>query len=197
VLFLVHSPGWETRHAAALILREIIRLHASSAGLANLIAVTDGQFKHICEKLGYVANENCETACAKAVIAYIQQTRNNRYLEDLAVRLLCIFALDRFNDFVGDQAVAPVRETCGQLFGFVVRSLGDQSALKSLIIGGLLQLDNQNNLPHSVDIHSATRVLSALKFSAMIGLKYFMAAQKDAASFFLGLPGLKEALLQR
>lgn len=39
------------------------------------------------------------------------------WLEDLAVRLVCVLALDRFGDFVSDQVVAPVRETCAQALG--------------------------------------------------------------------------------
>lgn len=39
------------------------------------------------------------------------------WLEDLAVRLVCVLALDRFGDFVSDQVVAPVRETCAQTLG--------------------------------------------------------------------------------
>jgi hypothetical protein len=31
---------------------------------------------------------------------------NRRWLEDMAVRLLCLCALDRFGDFVGDQGAA-------------------------------------------------------------------------------------------
>lgn len=33
---------------------------------------------------------------------------NQEWLEDMAVRLMCVFALDRFGDYVSDQTVAPV-----------------------------------------------------------------------------------------
>jgi len=39
------------------------------------------------------------------------------WLEDSALRLLCVLALDRFGDFVSDEVVAPVRETCAQTLG--------------------------------------------------------------------------------
>lgn len=39
------------------------------------------------------------------------------WLEDLTLRLLCVLALDRFGDFISDQVVAPVRETCAQCLG--------------------------------------------------------------------------------
>jgi hypothetical protein len=37
------------------------------------------------------------------------------WLQDCAVRLLCLFALDRFGDYASDSVVAPVRETCAQV----------------------------------------------------------------------------------
>lgn len=45
------------------------------------------------------------------------------WLEDLAVRLVCVLALDRFGDFVSDQVVAPVRETCAQTLGELIVTL--------------------------------------------------------------------------
>ena len=40
-----------------------------------------------------------------------------QWLIDAALRLLCVLGLDRFGDFVSDQVVAPVRETCAQALG--------------------------------------------------------------------------------
>jgi TATA-binding protein-associated factor len=31
------------------------------------------------------------------------EARHNKWLDDIAIRLLCVFALDRFGDFVSDQ----------------------------------------------------------------------------------------------
>jgi len=42
---------------------------------------------------------------------------HQQWLEDTSLRLLCVLALDRFGDFVSDQVVAPVRETCAQALG--------------------------------------------------------------------------------
>lgn len=39
------------------------------------------------------------------------------WLEDVGLRLLCVLALDHFGDFLGDQVIAPVRETCAQALG--------------------------------------------------------------------------------
>ncbi|CZS93128.1 probable MOT1-transcriptional accessory protein [Rhynchosporium graminicola] len=78
---------WETRHGAAMGLREIIRVHGGGAGRA----------------MGKTRAEN--------------DTANRRYLDDLACRLCCIFMLDRFGDYVSDTVVAPIRETVGQTLG--------------------------------------------------------------------------------
>ena len=50
---------------------------------------------------------------------FLSQMENSHqaWLEDMAVRLVCVLALDRFGDFVSDQVVAPVRETCAQTLG--------------------------------------------------------------------------------
>jgi TATA-binding protein-associated factor len=45
------------------------------------------------------------------------QECHQQWLEDTSLRLLCVLALDRFGDFVSDQVVAPVRETCAQALG--------------------------------------------------------------------------------
>ena len=85
---------------------------------------------------------------------------NFSWLEDISVRLLCVLALDRFGDFVGDGVVAPVRETGGS-FRRVLRDLPTRKVF---------------------DIGEAT--LTLLKYekawevrhSGLIGLKYVFAS---------------------
>lgn len=45
------------------------------------------------------------------------EKQNRTCLQDYALRLVCVLALDRFGDFVSDQVTAPVRETCAQALG--------------------------------------------------------------------------------
>ncbi|PSN34064.1 TATA-binding protein-associated factor 172, partial [Blattella germanica] len=84
------SPSWEVRHGAGTALREVIRVHGRGAGKA---ADTTKAEMDQCHQL---------------------------WLEDISLRLLCVLALDRFGDFVSDQVVAPVRETCAQALGSVL-----------------------------------------------------------------------------
>jgi TATA-binding protein-associated factor len=47
--------------------------------------------------------------------------KNSEFLQDCATRFLCVLSLDRFGDYVSDQVVAPVRETCAQALGAVIK----------------------------------------------------------------------------
>ncbi|KAI0561933.1 DNA helicase [Gracilaria domingensis] len=57
---------------------------------------------------------------------------NARWLEDLCCRFLCVLAMDRFGDFVGDAVVAPVRETAAMGIGAASRAMSE-SATRTLI----------------------------------------------------------------
>ncbi|KAE8194770.1 hypothetical protein A4X06_0g5314 [Tilletia controversa] len=50
------------------------------------------------------------------------------FLEDVGVRLLSVCALDRLNDFVLDQVMAPVRETCAQALASLLLLSSSSSA---------------------------------------------------------------------
>lgn len=84
------DPSWETRHGAAMGLREIIRVHGAGAGRCR----------------GKSRRENDD--------------RNRKWLDDLACRLCCVLMLDRFTDYSSDTSVAPIRETVGQTLGSVL-----------------------------------------------------------------------------
>ncbi|XP_022646196.1 TATA-binding protein-associated factor 172-like isoform X2 [Varroa destructor] len=85
------KPSWETRHGAATALRELTKLHGTGAGVAK----------------GMTRDEMVAS--------------NQQFLENLALRLVCVLALDKFGDFLSDQVVAPVRETTAQALGFCLR----------------------------------------------------------------------------
>lgn len=95
------------------------------------------------------------------------------WLQDLSIRLLCVLALDRFADFVGDSVVVPVRESCSQTLG-VVASLCDAGVCRLIMFNGLLKLidgcgDENNNDKSRWEVRHA----------GLIGLKYFLAVRKD------------------
>ncbi|XP_047507448.1 TATA-binding protein-associated factor 172 isoform X2 [Pieris napi] len=91
------SGAWEARHGAASALRELLKapLAASAYAARSRIPETPEQLEEW----------------------------HHEWLEDMALRLLCVLALDRFGDFVSDQVVAPVRETCAQTLGVTLAQM--------------------------------------------------------------------------
>ncbi|KAK0546804.1 TATA-binding protein-associated factor mot1 [Tilletia horrida] len=94
------NPAWEVRHGAALGLRELMRSQGSGAGLSSSSSSS-------------VKEEDDSGGLD-------QLAQHAAFLEDVAVRLLSVCALDRLNDFVLDQVMAPVRETCAQALASVL-----------------------------------------------------------------------------
>ncbi|KAK4192120.1 putative TATA-binding protein-associated factor MOT1 [Podospora australis] len=91
------DPQWETRHGAAMGLREIVRVHGTGAG----------------RRKGVSLKEN--------------NAHNRRWLDDLACRLCCVLMLDKFTDYSSDTSVAPIRETVGQTLGSVLIHVDPES----------------------------------------------------------------------
>ncbi|GAM29011.1 hypothetical protein SAMD00019534_121870 [Acytostelium subglobosum LB1] len=139
LLIALFSPQWEMRHGAAVGLRELFRKHGKGGGI---------------------------TVFTKPELI---ETINTLWLEDFAIRLLCVIALDRFGDFVSDQVVAPVRETCAQVLGLVVKFMTPESVMKVLTV--LLQL--QENKQWEV------------RHGALLGIKYLSVVRLDLMSIIL------------
>ncbi|CAO1295823.1 unnamed protein product, partial [Diamesa tonsa] len=87
------SPRWEVRHGSATSLRELLKTHIDGGGRSTTQTSMEMEVSHA------------------------------EWLEDGALRILCVLALDRFGDFVSDQVVAPVRETCAQVLGTILKQM--------------------------------------------------------------------------
>ncbi|KAN0114728.1 protein of unknown function (DUF3535) domain containing protein [Hyaloscypha variabilis] len=113
------DPQWETRHGAAMGLREIIRVHGAGAGRLK-------------------AKSRAEN-----------DVLNRQYLDDLACRLCCVFMLDRFGDYVSDTVVAPIRETVGQTLGALLIHLPASTvyAIHRILYRMVMQEDLQVTKP--------------------------------------------------
>ncbi|KAK9320427.1 hypothetical protein V1517DRAFT_348194 [Lipomyces orientalis] len=134
------DEAWETRHGAASGLREIIRVHGAGAG--RIV----GKPQKVNDRL------------------------NKTWLEDLACRICCVFALDRFGDFVSDQVVAPIRESVAQTLGALLLHLPKDTVLSTYKV--LYDLVMQNNFDISFPIWEACH-------GGMLGLRYLVAVRKD------------------
>ncbi|KAI8967520.1 hypothetical protein BDF20DRAFT_899694 [Mycotypha africana] len=135
------DPAWEIRHGAGIGLRSILKAHGDGAG----------------KKLAANKAKNEEL--------------HNAWLEDVAIRLLCVFALDRFADFVSDQVVCPVRETCSQTLGVVLQYMSPFAVQK--VHENLLKLINQS------DPAFEGRSIWEVRHAGLLGLKYTVAVRKD------------------
>ncbi|TKA23860.1 hypothetical protein B0A50_06995 [Salinomyces thailandicus] len=134
------DPQWEIRHGAAMGLREIVRVHGAGSGRQG----------------GKTKAENEEL--------------NRAWLDDLACRICCVFMLDRFADYVSDNAVAPIRETAGQVLGAVLQYLPPSSVHDINRI--LYRLVMQRDLKVSRRIWHACH-------GGMIGMRYLVAVRTD------------------
>ncbi|XP_015784868.1 TATA-binding protein-associated factor 172 [Tetranychus urticae] len=127
------NASWEVRHGAATALREIIKVHGVCGGRPL----------------------NAPKSQMDAL--------NQLWLEDLALRLICVLALDKFGDFVSDQVVAPVRETAAQTLGSIFNIMSKDNVFSTVKI--LLQL--------------LVRPEWETRHGGLLGLKYLLAIRSD------------------
>ncbi|KAG9624225.1 SNF2 family DNA-dependent ATPase domain-containing protein, partial [Aureobasidium melanogenum] len=134
------DPAWEIRHGAAMGLREIVRVHGAGAG--RLLTKTKSENDRL----------------------------NQAWLDDLACRICCVFMLDRFADYVSDNAIAPIRETAGQTLGALLQYLPASSvhAVNRILYRLVMQKDLKVN----------KRIWHACH-GGMIGMRYLVAVRND------------------
>ncbi|XP_075072265.1 TATA-binding protein-associated factor 172 isoform X2 [Mixophyes fleayi] len=144
------NPSWEVRHGAGTGLREILKAHGKSGG-----RIADSTHEEM-------------------------EQQHQEWLEDLAIRLLCVFALDRFGDFISDEVVAPVRETCAQTLGVVLKHMNDSGVHKTVKILLRLLIQEQWEVRHG----------------GLLGIKYALAIRQDLIKTLLpkALPAIIEGL---
>ncbi|GLD56053.1 TATA-binding protein-associated factor 172 [Lates japonicus] len=95
--------------------------------------------------------------------------QHQEWIEDLVIRLLCVFALDRFGDFVSDEVVAPVRETCAQTLGVALRYMNETGV--SMTVDVLLKLLKEDQWE--------------VRHGGLLGIKYALAVRQDLISVLL------------
>uniref|UniRef100_A0A4W6D9I7 B-TFIID TATA-box binding protein associated factor 1 n=1 Tax=Lates calcarifer TaxID=8187 RepID=A0A4W6D9I7_LATCA len=133
------NPSWEVRHGAGTGLREILKSHGAGGG--KLVGSTVQQMSR----------------------------QHQEWIEDLVIRLLCVFALDRFGDFVSDEVVAPVRETCAQTLGVALRYMNETGV--SMTVDVLLKLLKEDQWE--------------VRHGGLLGIKYALAVRQDLISVLL------------
>ena len=121
------------RHGAAVGLRAIVRTQGASIG-----AAVDAE-------------------------PSVRRTQNRLFVEDLALRICCVLALDRFGDYASESVVAPVRETCCQVLGLLSRSMSRASVTQLIDAMARMQSRAQWHIRHA----------------SFLGQKYVLVARKD------------------
>ncbi|KAI4370311.1 hypothetical protein MLD38_018674 [Melastoma candidum] len=113
-------------------------------------------------------------------LSKVSWLKNCEFLQDCAVRFLCVLSLDRFGDYVSDQVVAPVRETCAQALGAAFKYMHPSLVWETLKI--LLQMQHR----HEWEI----------RHGSLLGIKYLIAVRQDMLHDLLGhvLPACKSGL---
>ncbi|GAA5821317.1 hypothetical protein JCM11251_004568 [Rhodosporidiobolus azoricus] len=139
------APNWETRHGAALGLREVLRLQGGGGGKL--------------EGLTLLANEE----------------RHRAWCENLATKLLCVFALDRFGDYVSDQVIAPVREIASQALAVLLPHMPLTSAAEVQRV--LVDMVHQHGSVRGEPEPHQLKYIWQVRHSGLLGLKYFVAVQ--------------------
>lgn len=145
------SPAWEVRHGAALALRELLKAQGKYSGT----------------RVGASHTEN--DAC------------HERWCNALAAKLLCVFILDRFGDFVSDQVVAPVRETVSQTIASLLLHMPRRSVLHVHAV--LLQMIRQDfALPIGTNDPGPGKGkghIWEVRHAGLLGIKYEVAVRSD------------------
>ena len=150
--------SWEIRHGAAMGLREIIRVHGAGAGRER------GHSRRLNDRL------------------------NNRWLDDLACRLCCVFILDRFGDYISDNVVAPIRETAGQTLGALLLHL------PAISVSSVYRI--LHRMVMQTDLGITNRIWEVCH-GGMIGLRYLVAVRNDLLVNDNGLmDGVVEAVMK-
>ncbi|EGN96198.1 hypothetical protein SERLA73DRAFT_170610 [Serpula lacrymans var. lacrymans S7.3] len=97
---------------------------------------------------------------------------HERWCNDLAAKLLCVFVLDRFGDFVSDQVIAPVRETVSQTLASLLLHMPRRSVIHVHSI--LIQMIRQDFLLTSSHAH-----VWEVRHAGLLGIKYEVAVRTD------------------
>lgn len=146
---------WEIRHGSALGLRELIKVQGKGAGR--------------------VMNKSKQE----------NDNNNKATLQDLAVRLCSLFALDRFADYVNDTVVAPVRESGAQTLAALLIHLDLDTIIKTF---NCLQTLVLQDWPAADDVQRCWEA----KHGGMLGVRYFVSVRTDV---LLSQPGMLDSVV--
>ncbi|XP_078440415.1 ROOT GROWTH DEFECTIVE 3 isoform X2 [Wolffia australiana] len=143
--------------------------------------VIDTEDDNLSPKAEFLANLPQSSKLVKLIkLARYSWIKNWEFLQDCAIRFICVLALDRFGDYVSDQVVAPVRETCAQGLGAILKHMHPTLVYETLQV--LLQMQCRQEWE--------------IRHGSLLGIKYLVAVRQDMLQDLLGyvLPACKIGL---
>lgn len=96
----------------------------------------------------------------------------------MAVKLLCVFVMDRFSDYVSDQVVAPVRETATQALAALLIHMPAYSVqhVHDILLDMIRQQFSVDNNKKRV---REPAYVWQVRHAGLLGLKYEVAVRED------------------
>ncbi|KNE58743.1 hypothetical protein AMAG_04297 [Allomyces macrogynus ATCC 38327] len=143
---------WEVRHGAAIGLRDLLKSQGPWAGMLANVSPHDNTLL------------------------------NRRYLHHLVAHLLRVLCRDRFSDFLGDTVIVPVRESCAQALGALVKHLQPDDVAH--VHSHLIQMvESTAQQPGAKAAHASgnggTSDPWSMQLSSFLGIKYVLAVRAD------------------
>lgn len=117
--------------------------------------------------LRQILMRHAQSAGRKSV-APIGDEENENWLEDMCCRLLCVLAMDRFNDFVGDAVVAPVREAAAMTIGAAAKVMSPRKTIA--LMERLLYL-----------LKTSSSKQWEVRHASLLGVRYVLAVKDEMA----------------
>ncbi|CAN1261979.1 TATA-binding protein-associated factor BTAF1 [Linum perenne] len=108
--------------------------NSSTEAVNSVDPMSDPKNEPSVPKAEMLANPGSNELMNLVKLARYSWMKNNEFLQDCAIRFLCVLSLDRFGDYVSDQVVAPVRETCAQALGATFKYMDRSLVLETLTI---------------------------------------------------------------
>jgi TATA-binding protein-associated factor len=110
----------------------------------------------------------------------------------MAAKLLCVFVMDRFSDYVSDQVVAPVRESATQALAALLIHMPASSVLCVHEI--LLDMIKQDFPVKSKQNKRQAAYVWQVRHAGLLGLKYEVAVRQDLIQQETGQKILREVV---
>ncbi|XP_072972272.1 TATA-binding protein-associated factor BTAF1 isoform X2 [Typha angustifolia] len=156
-------------------------------GSRPLCKIEDTSVKAISEQCSsisrssFLANLSQNSDLMKLIkLGRVSSFKNWEFLQDCAIRFICVLSLDRFGDYVSDQVVAPVRETCAQALGALLKYMHPSLVHETLNV--LLQMQCRQEWE--------------VRHGSLLGIKYLVAVRPEMLQDLLTyiLPACKAGL---